>query len=105
MLLQPFIENAIWHGLRYKTEKGHLWITLTQQTDCVEIEISDNGIGRNASKEMKTANQKKMKSTGIINIENRLELIQNVFKAKLEIDIQDLDIENETGTKVNVKLH
>ncbi len=105
MLLQPFIENSIWHGLRYKAEKGHLWITFTQKKNHIEIVISDNGIGRKASKKMKTTNQKKMKSTGIKNIESRLELIRNLFKTKLEIDIQDYSPTKESGTKVYVKLH
>ena len=105
MLLQPFIENAIWHGLRYKETKGHLWVKFSQTKDCVAIEISDNGIGRKASAKVKTINQKKMKSTGIKNIENRLEIIRSVFKKNLDITIQDYDLTNETGTKVNVKLH
>jgi len=105
MLLQPFIENAIWHGLRYKDTKGHLWVKFSQTKDCVAIEISDNGIGRKASAKVKTINQKKMKSTGIKNIENRLEIIRSVFKKNLDISIQDYDLTNETGTKVNVKLH
>ena len=33
MLLQPYIENAVWHGLRYKTEKGHLQITVAKKSD------------------------------------------------------------------------
>lgn len=47
MLLQPYIENAIWHGLRYKEEKGFLKIKVRQVTnDLLEICIEDNGIGR-----------------------------------------------------------
>jgi hypothetical protein len=55
--------------------------------------------------EIKTSNQKKMKSTGIKNIENRLELIRSVFKKKLEITILDKDKSTEPGTTVNVKLY
>lgn len=105
MLLQPFIENAIWHGLRYKKEKGHLAVSFVQNTNCIDVFISDNGIGRQASMAIKTSNQKKMKSTGIKNIENRLELIRSVFKKKLEITILDKDNSPEPGTTVNVKLY
>jgi len=105
MLLQPFIENAIWHGLRYKKEKGNLDIRFVQNTNCIDVFITDDGIGRQASMEIKTSNQKKMKSTGIKNIENRLELIRSVFKKKLEITILDKDNSDEPGTAVNVKLY
>jgi len=105
MLLQPFIENAIWHGLRYKKEKGHLDISFVQNTNYIDVFISDDGIGRQASMKIKTTNQKKMKSTGIKNIENRLELIRTVFKKKLEITILDKDNSAEPGTTVNVKLY
>jgi tetratricopeptide (TPR) repeat protein len=104
MLLQPFIENAIWHGLRYKDVKGHLNINFTQKNNFVEIEVSDNGIGREKSIEHKTLNQKKMKSTGIKNVQNRLEIIKSVFKKDLEISINDLNSENKEGTIVKLKL-
>lgn len=104
MLLQPFIENAIWHGLRYKEEKGNLNVTFTQVNNHIEILITDDGIGRDASKAFKTANQKQMKSTGLKNVENRLEIIKNVFKKKVEITINDLNTTAPKGTKVLVKL-
>ena len=60
MLLQPYIENAVWHGLRYKSEKGLLAITITQKTDHeISITIIDDGIGRTKSKALKTENQQK----------------------------------------------
>ena len=80
MLIQPFVENAIWHGLRYKKDKGLLVVDFSQKPDHVLITITDNGIGREQSKALKTSNQKKMKSTGLKNVESRLEIIKNVFK-------------------------
>ncbi|UKN00258.1 histidine kinase [Paracrocinitomix mangrovi] len=105
MLLQPFIENAIWHGLRYKDEKGELKIKFTKETDHIEVLISDNGIGREKSRQMKTMNQQKMKSTGISNAKNRLEIINEVFAKKLEIAIDDLDKSTHEGTVVQLKLY
>jgi hypothetical protein len=105
MLLQPFIENSIWHGLRYKKEKGELNVSFKQCKDYVEIVISDNGIGRDKSKNSKTLNQRKMKSTGIKNVENRLEIIKNVFKKDLDITISDFDIITKEGTVVTLKLY
>ncbi|MGB1041297.1 MAG: sensor histidine kinase, partial [Flavobacteriales bacterium] len=105
MLLQPFVENAIWHGLRYKEDKGILNVKFEQEPDFLRIVITDDGIGRTHSIESKTSNQKKMKSTGIKNVENRLEIIKSVFKKELSIDIQDLDKTNKSGTKVELKLY
>ena len=105
MLLQPFIENAIWHGLRYKKVKGELIVKFAQTPSYLEITITDNGIGRSKSLESKTVNQKKMKSTGIKNVENRLDIIQSVFKKKLIVEIGDLDKSKKEGTKITLKLH
>ena len=46
MLLQPYVENAVWHGLRYKEEKGSLTISFGKKDKhTAVIIISDNGIG------------------------------------------------------------
>lgn len=102
MLIQPFIENAIWHGLRYKNELGFLEISFLNKEDHIEISISDNGIGRKKSRELKTENQKKYQSTGMQNVENRMEVIRSVFSAKIHHEIVDLP--NNSGTKVIIKL-
>jgi two-component system LytT family sensor kinase len=79
MLLQPYIENAVWHGLRYKTEKGHLNITIRPNyKDELSITISDDGIGRERSKALKTANQKKLNSKGMNNIKKRVSILNEM---------------------------
>ncbi len=62
MLIQPYIENAVWHGLRYKTEKGKLLLHFYKQNGSLVAEVTDDGIGRQKSAELKTANQKKHNS-------------------------------------------
>ncbi|WP_036382534.1 histidine kinase [Muricauda sp. MAR_2010_75] len=104
MLLQPYIENAIWHGLRYKEEKGFLKIALQQLTpNLLEITIADNGIGRKRSAELKTQNQKKQKSKGMGNIKKRIQILNDMYKNKVEVSISNLN-EDQTGTKVTLKL-
>ncbi|MFT5819888.1 MAG: hypothetical protein ACI8ZM_001113 [Crocinitomix sp.] len=103
MLVQPFIENAIWHGLRYKESAGVLEVKFIDREDFVEITVADNGIGRSKSEELKTINQKKHNSSGMKNVENRREMIQAVFKAKIDYEI--IDLPNNTGTQVNIKLY
>ncbi|SHG65496.1 histidine kinase [Flagellimonas flava] len=104
MLLQPYIENAIWHGLRYKEEKGFLKINVQELTkDLLEITIADNGIGRKKSAAIKTANQKKQKSKGMGNIKKRIQILNDMYKNKVEVSVSDL-LEDQTGTLVNLKL-
>ena len=104
MLLQPYVENAIWHGLRYKKTKGFLKIQMNSLGgDTLTIEIVDNGIGRKKSAQLKTQNQKKQKSKGMGNIKKRLEILNGMYKNKIEVNVTDYD-ENGTGTKVSLKL-
>ncbi|NJB70923.1 tetratricopeptide (TPR) repeat protein [Saonia flava] len=103
MLLQPYIENAIWHGLRYKEEKGFLSINLNQKSDeIIEIAIADNGIGRKKSAELKTSNQKKQKSKGMGNIKKRIAILNDMYKDKVDVFITNLN--DEEGTKVILTL-
>lgn len=102
MLIQPYIENAIWHGLRYKEEIGELKVKYTLNSHKIVVSIEDNGIGRQKSAELKTKNQLKTKSTGMDNIQNRLKIINDMFKTQIELSITDLD-ENH-GTRVIVQI-
>tara|TARA_R110001583_G_scaffold39260_1_gene125968 strand:- start:2126 stop:4273 length:2148 start_codon:yes stop_codon:yes gene_type:complete len=104
MLLQPYIENAVWHGLRYKKEKGFLKVLFYQKDDeSITIEISDDGIGREKSKELKTANQQKQQSKGMDNIKKRVAILNEMYSDKVDVFIEDL-YENNTGTKVVLTL-
>lgn len=104
MLLQPYIENAIWHGLRYKEEKGYLNIHLKQKDKVtIEITISDNGIGRKKSAQLKTENQRKQKSKGMGNIKKRVAILNDMYKDKVDVFISDLEADG-SGTKVTLTL-
>ena len=64
MLVQPHLENAIWHGLRYSNHKGLLQLTFNRMVTGMEIIIEDNGIGIAESRRNKTINQKSHKVRG-----------------------------------------
>jgi len=102
MLLQPYVENAVWHGLRYKKEMGLLTINFEQiDSETVKITIADNGIGRKKSKELKTENQKKQQSKGMGNIQSRISILNEMYQDKVDVFIEDYSIdENQIGTKV-----
>ena len=105
MLIQPFIENAVWHGLRYKEGQGNLKVAVNENKNNLVITIEDDGIGRDRSKELKTSNQKKYKSTGLNNVSQRIELINKVYRKNYEIDIKDASTtDGDVGTIVSIKI-
>ncbi|MBO9701778.1 MAG: tetratricopeptide repeat protein [Sporocytophaga sp.] len=104
MLIQPYIENAVWHGLRYKEDKGILNVKVSQVQGGIEVVIEDNGIGRKKSKELKTQNQKESTSLGMKNIESRLGIINELYKTQMKVVIEDQDAASQSGTKVIITI-
>ncbi len=105
MLLQPYIENAVWHGLRYKKEKGFLRIAIEKKNDSeIMISVTDNGIGRERSKALKTANQQKQNSKGMGNIKKRVAILNAMYKDKVEVSISNFQDDEDCGTNVTVTL-
>jgi tetratricopeptide (TPR) repeat protein len=104
MLLQPYIENAIWHGLRYKEHKGFLEVNVNKLSeDSIEIYIKDNGIGRKKSAEYKTQHQKKQKSKALGNIKKRIAILNQMYRNKVDVAISDLEADG-SGTQVRFTL-
>lgn len=104
MLLQPYIENAIWHGLRYKEDKGSLKVSLRPaEEDTISIRIEDDGIGRKRSQELKTEHQKKSTSKGMSTTRERIAILNRMYKDKVDVTLSDLR-ENGTGTVVVLTL-
>lgn len=101
MLIQPYIENAIWHGLRYKENSGNLTLQLTKKEKNLHVTISDNGIGRKKSAELKTSNQKKNRSTALRNIKERIYIVNELHGLKIDVSINDF---NQDGTGTIVEL-
>jgi len=103
MLIQPFIENAVWHGLRYKESFGHLNVVIYEENSKVFVEIEDNGIGRKRSQELKTESQKSKSSRGLQNTKERIDVINELYKTKLQLQVSDLKSgEQDCGTKVKL---
>ena len=106
MILQPFIENAIWHGLSQKLEGGLLTISLrpAEQSERIILSVIDNGVGRERSLKKKHLNRKKHKSIGLKNVAERIKLINSLHQINMEHEIQDLYDENKepAGTAVLV---
>ena len=102
MLIQPQLENAIWHGLRYKTEKGFLLLKIYRENSFLFIHIEDNGIGIEESKRLKTTRQKEHKSRGLLNTYERIELLNNLYKTNIRIEIAEK--QTESGVIVTIQV-
>jgi len=91
LLMQPYVENAILHGLNPKPEKGHLIIRLHSENNFLICTITDNGIGRvKASEIRRTMPVKKHKSLGMKITEDRLKILNEINNSQLSVTITDL---------------
>ncbi|KNB61374.1 histidine kinase [Chryseobacterium sp. Hurlbut01] len=89
MMVQPFLENAIWHGLRYKTEKGFLKLSFKKENQHLKITIEDNGIGIEESKKQKTIHQKNREGRGMKNTLERIRLLNDLYKKNIVCSVKD----------------
>lgn len=104
MLIQPFLENAVWHGLRYRTEKGFLSLKFEKNNDSLNIFIEDNGIGIEESKKQKTEHQKSRKGRGMKNTLERIALLNDLYKQNIECKITDKKEESGVFVEISFKL-
>lgn len=107
MLLQPFVENAIWHGLSpLKSRPGLLVIkaALTAQA-VLQISIADNGIGRAEAARLKAASSLQRQSVGMQLTERRMQLLSTAMQRTIRYQIDDyFPNETESGTVVSIWL-
>lgn len=97
LLLQPYIENAIWHGLLHKEGRKNIEIRITRKSpDLISIEIEDNGIGRKSA-EFLTSKESRRKSYGMQLGENRLKLMNSENQSRGDVEVIDLYDENGKG--------
>ena len=102
MITQPFVENAIEHGQLHTIESGHITIRISQVNNMIQIQISDNGVGRKGAQ--KTKKIKSHKSMAINITKERIEIINFKYKKQGSIQMEDLDKKKQTGTVVTILL-
>ena len=107
LIIQPFIENAIWHGIVPKGTGGHVELSVMQKNNSVEIVIDDNGIGRETSKQNKSVSGLAHQSKGVNLTRSRLELDNMLRHRKAKLETIDKKDENSlaTGTKVIITIN
>ncbi|MEZ5082758.1 MAG: two-component regulator propeller domain-containing protein [Bacteroidales bacterium] len=106
MILQPFLENAIWHGIMPKNSKGKIDLKIIPaNSDKILICIEDNGIGRKDSMEI-GMKRRHHKPTGIKNIQERIELLNRLNNSQNSMRIVDMFDQDQkaAGTRVELEL-
>lgn len=96
LLIQPYVENAIWHGLMHKKERGLLAIEVYAKGKMLCITVQDNGVGRQRAAELKSRSAAgENKSLGMKVTAERLEIVQKLYGAYTDVVTRDL--KNEYG--------
>ncbi len=110
LLIQPYVENAIWHGIMNKETKGKIKIELKLENNTdfygIVCYIGDNGIGREKAMEIKKKKNQSHQSLGTKIQETRLNLINSLYGSNMNIKYTDLKDENGNaqGTKVELRV-
>jgi tetratricopeptide (TPR) repeat protein/two-component sensor histidine kinase len=102
MLIQPYVENAIWHGLMHKEGNGKVTVSVEENDDNqLIVKIIDNGIGRKRSSELKSKSATEKKSFGLQITSERMDILNQYYHIKATIHIKDLvdDLGNPSGTE------
>jgi len=106
LILQPFLENALWHGLSSKEGEKNIDLVISRgDYDYINIAITDNGIGREASEKIKESKVLKRKSVGIDITKERLANFSRDFQNSFNVEMIDLYDENGNASGTQVLLN
>jgi LytS/YehU family sensor histidine kinase len=106
MLIQPYVENSICHGLMPGEAKGLVKIDLKLENDYISCTIEDNGIGREAALERKNKSENNHNSLGTRIVNSRLDLVNALYGTSLKTIYTDLKTKNgePEGTRVEIQI-
>jgi len=106
LIIQPYVENAIWHGLMHKEEKGQLDIEVLQEKEWFYVKVNDNGIGRKRAFELASKSATKHKSMGLKITAHRIAITLDANNGESGVAINDLVNPDGTaaGTEVVLKM-
>jgi len=102
MLTQPFVENAIEHGIKDNSGRGFVSVRFMRKNWMVRIEVEDNGIGRAKARELSLEQDKGHQSLSTSIIQERIRSLNKTLKKKITLDI--VDLENEKGKPSGTKV-
>ncbi|WP_160290243.1 tetratricopeptide repeat-containing sensor histidine kinase [Flavihumibacter solisilvae] len=106
LIIQPYVENAIWHGLMHKQDKGQLEISVAQESEHLLIKITDDGIGRKQADELANKSSTRHKSVGLKITADRIMLVQQIDAGVSPVTINDLvhSDGSAAGTEVIIEI-
>jgi len=106
LIIQPYVENAIWHGLMHKEETGELNIDISSHEDHLYFRITDNGIGRKKAAALASKSATKHKSMGLRITAQRIAMMQSMNAREVPVSIVDLTYPDGSGagTEVTIKM-
>lgn len=105
MIIQPYIENAIWHGLLHKETKGKLTLEIIRfDKNTIKVLVADDGIGRQKAQELKSKQVLKKKSYGLQITEDRISILNKTQSNKTTLKIHDLKDKNNIALGTQVEL-
>jgi hypothetical protein len=105
MILQPFVENSVRHGLRFRKDRGgKVTITVKREKDSLICILEDNGIGRKAAMQYKSITPINYQSKGLSLTADRITMFNKEHEQKITMRIDDLedDFHNSMGTRVTI---
>ena len=107
MIVQPYVENAIWHGLMHKNTKGQLTLKVQQEGEVILCTIEDDGIGRAAADLMKDKTAQKHKSMGMGITQDRIDINNRMNALGIQVNVEDLTDSlsgKPSGTRVTIQI-
>ena len=106
MIVQPFVENAVVHGIKQKEEKGIISVEFTLVDHLLKCTVTDNGIGREKARELKSRSSAEHRSSAIDITEQRMKWLSRELHLPATIEIIDLkDADGiPSGTQVILKI-
>ena len=102
MLAQPFIENAIEHGIKHKDSKGNIRVRFKLNESKILYEVEDDGVGREKAQEILMKQDKDHKSLATEITKDRIRVLNKKLKTKISLSIEDL--KNEKGEAIGTKV-
>ena len=104
MLAQPFIENAIEHGIKHKKGKGQIYIRFKLIDLSIHIEVEDDGVGRQKAQELEKELRKDHQSMATEITRDRIRVLNKKKKQKIEFSINDLKEDNGDAVGTLIKI-
>ena len=103
MMMQPYIENAIWHGLSHKTSDKKIGVHIHKENGSIHCDIEDNGVGRKKAEELKSVYRKEHRSKGMELLSKRFSLLSKEYGTTIETHVTDLESNGTAaGTLVEI---